>query len=242
MKLPAPIFDLAKKHFACHGCWHRLRLIDSPEYQQLRDKCFPKGELWPNGLKAQGEKGCGEDFLRFHRMMIRNFKWVVKDAPAPKYQYLPWTDFPVWVASVLDALDPFYRQTLSQTLEYMIFNDSLDRLGQFIEGEVNDFPHIHFTVHGIVHDYEESHFGKQPESDMGYFETAPCNEHFWGLHGWIDEIYARWQRAHGEAVDQSPMVPNMNKMCPECEDRGGRKEFQNSWLLPWKQYLKVRSA
>jgi hypothetical protein len=41
--------------------------------------------------------------------------------------------------------------------------------------------------------------------------TAPHNRHFWGLHGWIDESFARWQRAHGEAVDQSPISPHVSE-------------------------------
>jgi hypothetical protein len=42
---------------------------------------------------------------------------------------------------------------------------------------------------------------------MGSPDTAHHNEHFWSLHGWIDELFAEWQRAHGEPVDQSPQPP-----------------------------------
>lgn len=42
---------------------------------------------------------------------------------------------------------------------------------------------------------------------MGDPATAPHNEHFWGLHGWIDAFFAGWQTGHGEVVDQSPLDP-----------------------------------
>lgn len=238
MKLPAPIFDHAKKYFAHHGCWHELR---SPSYSQaVRNKCFPKGEMLPNELHKRGERGCGEDFLRFHRLMIRNFKWIIKAAPPPKYYYAPWSDFPNWLGPILDAMDPFYRRKLNYKLEDMINNACLDDLGQFIEGERNEpeFPHIHYTVHEIVADYEFSNFGPQPAANMGDPAVSAYNQHFWGFHGWIDEIYARWQMAHGEAVEQDALEPHMHKMCPECEER---EKFDDSWLLPWKQYLKARS-
>ena len=114
MELPKNIYDLAQTYFGHHGCWHFLRTIDDDlGGQHVRDRCFPPGDLWPKGLRAQGEPGSGEDFLKFHRMMIRNFKWIVMTAAPPKYFYVPWADFPDWLSSILDAMDPFYRQRLS---------------------------------------------------------------------------------------------------------------------------------
>jgi hypothetical protein len=242
LNLPPPIFDRVKMAFAHHGCWHDLRSSTSSGARALRNKCFGKGELgklWPDGLKAQEEAGSGKDFFLFHRLMIRNFKWIIKDA-MPKYQYAPWTDFPCFVASALDAMDPCYRQELAKRLDYMTANGSLDDLGRFIEGPDSNYPYIHFVVHGIVHDYEDSHFGSQFESDMGVFQLAAFNEHFWRFHGWIDEIYARWQIAHGEDVNQTPLEPgSMSHMCRECDE--DQTDRTSTWILWWREYLASQS-
>lgn len=236
MNLPKPIFDLAQQYFSCHACWHWLRTKDNKEGQDARNQCFPSPAMWPNGLVAQRQTGCGTDFLRFHRQMIRNFKWIVAKAPPCGYAYEPWVDFPDWLATILDKVLRSYRQKIASDLDQLVKDPSLDKLGQYIEGETSDFPYIHFTVHEKVHVYE---LGKQPESDMGFPKTAPCNVHFWGFHGWIDEYYARWQRNHGEAVDQTPLKPvDPESMCPQC------MQADNSispWLVQWQEYLESQS-
>jgi hypothetical protein len=228
---------LVKKYFHHHGCWHALR---DPSYpQKKRDECFPPGGSFPKGLRAWNEPGSGEDFLRFHREMIRNFKWIISVAPGPKYSYKPWVDLPIWLAPVLDAMDPFYRQKLGKKLEEMVDSAILDDLGRFIEGpEANDeFPQVHWVVHDLVATYEELVFGPQRSADMSAMATAPLNEHFWGLHGWIDEIYARWQTNNGEVVDQTPLEPHEHAMCDACRQLKSNPTF----LGRWEAYLKVRS-
>lgn len=244
MRLPDNIYKLATVYFGHHGCWHYLRLVpDDLGGQEIRANCFPPKEfrLWPGGLRMQGAPGSGEDFLKFHRMMIRNFKWVVMTSGLPKYFYVPWPDFPIWLSSILDAMDPFYRQRLSCAVDEMILNASLDDLGRFIEGspKIAAFPDIHSKVHSIVSVYEQAFFGPQPASDMGNPYLSACNEHFWRFHGWIDEIYARWQTAHGENVDQSPLKPmEKMKMCTDCKRR---IDSTSPWLAEWQDYLQSRS-
>ena len=237
MRLPSPIYELAAKYFAHHGCWHELR---NPKYSQAqRDECFKPGEMLPNPLRSTREKGCGEDFLRFHRLMIRQFKWIVETAPPPKYEYRSWIDFPSWLSQIFDAMDPFYRQKLSRRLYAMVQDSSLDDLGQFIEGEESDdlFPHIHYLAHDAISDYERRVFGPQPTCDMSDMSIALYNEHFWGLHGWIDDIYARWQEHHGEKVDQSALKPMMHEMCERCRAMSGPVSLR----VRWSTYLKLRS-
>jgi hypothetical protein len=244
MKLPSPIFELVRAKFSCHGCWHRLRMPDSSRAQAIRNRCFGKGELgtlWPKGLQAQENPGSGQDFLLFHRLMIRNFKWIVEHAK-PSYQYRPWVDFPPFVASALDQTSASYRRDLDKKLNDMVVNATLDDLGRFIEGSDSFTPHIHFMVHGIVHDFEEDNYGAQPESDMGRFQVAALNEHFWGLHGWIDEIYAKWQRAHRQKVNQIAAKPNtMRNMCLDCMKKGS-EEVDSTWTHWWKEYLASLSS
>jgi hypothetical protein len=238
MKLPSPIYDITKKYFAHHGCWHLLR---SRSYtQRQRDECFPAGMMLPNPLRYMGEKGSGEDFLRFHRLMLRNFKWIIMSALPPKYEYKPWNDLPVWLASILDAMDPNYRSNLGRRINYLVMSGSLDDLGQFIEGEEGDdtFPHIHYLVHDVVADYECQHFGPQPLCDMADMTVACYNEHFWGFHGWIDDFYAQWQVQHGEYAEQGPLEPHDHKMCPRCMNMDSPVSLYHRWT----EYLRFRSV
>jgi hypothetical protein len=228
MRLPINIFLLTKKYFKCHGCWHEMRSPSVPKKD--RERCFP-------GLRALGEPGAGEDFLRFHREMVRNFKWLIKNAEGPKYDYVQWNHFPNWLEGLLDAFRPPYRRQLRRALEKLVDQPKLDELGVFIEGGglKDNFPAIHWMVHGIVSDFERVNFGSQPAADMGKMETSPNNEHFWGLHGWIDNLYASWQTNNGESVDQSALKPHAPKMCEPCQHLRAT-EFG----LPsnrWKKYL-----
>ena len=255
MRLPDNIYELAKVYFGHHGCWHYLRLVpDDLGGQQVRDKCFPSGGFnpWPKGLRMQGQEYSGEDFFKFHRIMIRNFKWIITNAHGSPYPYVPWTDFPDWLSSMLDAMDPFYRRKLICAIEAMILGGSLDELGRFIEGSPDGRqeqiarmpalprPNIHPTVHILVSVYEKNVFGPQTDCDMSNPYLAVYNEHFWRFHGWIDEIYARWQTAHGQSVEQSPLKPmKCEHMCPDC---GQLFDQANPWLSQWQEYLQSRST
>jgi Common central domain of tyrosinase len=239
MKLPSPIFESVKSAFAHHGCWHSLRVFGT---NADLARCFPQGAMLPNVPRLVPNCGCGEDFLRFHRLMIRNFKWIIDNSPLPKYRYASWTDFPDWLSPLIDGVtSATYRQELAGTLNSMISNSNLDALGQFIEGEKNDGPHIHYIVHELVHDYEESHYGPQTESDMGVPALSPCNEHFWAFHGWIDDIYARWQTAHGESPNRTSLKPMLKMdMCAECMN-DSPLGTGNPWLVQWQTYLESRA-
>ncbi|HYM77085.1 MAG TPA: tyrosinase family protein [Candidatus Dormibacteraeota bacterium] len=179
--------------------------------------------------------------MKFHRLMIRNFKWILMTVTPQKYFYVPWADFPNWLSEILDAMDPFYRQRLGCAIDEKVLNTTLDELGRLIEGRPDKatFPDVHSKVHLLVSIYEQNVFGPQPACDMSDPRVAAYNEHFWKFHGWIDEIYARWQTAHGEAVDQSPLKPmEPMEMCPECKHPF---ESVNPWLAQWQAYLRSRS-
>ena len=218
MRLPLAVYKLTKMYFGHHGCWHRLR---EPTFTQAqRDECFPPDEVFPKGLRNWNEKGNGEDFLKFHRLMIRNFKWILEQLPEPRYAYIPWKDFPDWLAPIIDAADPTYRERLEKELEKKIRTAELDDLGQFIEGAAganDDFPQVHWLVHDLVAKYEALIFGRQPAANMSDMSTACFNEHFWRFHGLIDHWYAQWQREHGEKVDQSALMPHEHAMCERCQ-------------------------
>ena len=210
MKLPFHIYRAVKEPFAHHGCWHYMRMPSVPD--DVRNRCFP-------GLIAAGEPGSGLQFLDFHRHMIRHFKWYTINTSGPRYDYRPWTAPPLWLSGVMEAYSPGYLDRMLASIQGLVASGDADDLGRFIEGSgAHIEPGLHGVIHGMVSMFEELCFGKQPLSDMGSQMTAPFNEHFWGLHGWIDGIYADWQRLRGDVVDQSPVVPHPHPppMCPEC--------------------------
>jgi hypothetical protein len=192
-----------------------MRNASTPK--DVRERCFP-------GLIQEGLPGSGRQFLDFHRKMIREFKWYVINTPGPRYDYRPWRELPAWLAGLMDASLPQYREHQLATIDSIIQCQDADDLGHFLEGcGPHNEPGLHGYVHGLVSAYECVFFGKQPLSDMASQATAIYNEHFWGLHGWIDKFYANWQRLRGELVDQSPLAPDPHPapMCPECQPMPG---------------------
>ncbi|MGH7487225.1 MAG: hypothetical protein ACREMY_16715, partial [bacterium] len=75
---------------------------------------------------------------------------------------------------------------------------SADELGRFLElppRAEQPFGGLHEAAHRMVAIYERHRFGDDhpglEDAGMGSPETSPQNEHFWGLHGWIDGMYER---------------------------------------------------
>jgi hypothetical protein len=208
MRLPDELYHAAKPVFAHHAPWHAVR---RPANAHLRGP----GTAFPN-LKGTNEAGSGEQFLRFHRDMVRVFKWLLINTPGSTYAYSPWEQLPSWLADVFEAARPGYLAIAYAHVEQLINAGSADDLGNYIEATAlavgQNGSDLHNRAHGTIDHYESDHFGADTErlvdARMGSFATAPHNEHFWGLHGWIDNRFAAWQLAHGEAVNQSPLAPH----------------------------------
>jgi hypothetical protein len=248
MELPKNIYPLVQEHMGHHGCWHKLRREDFN--QEARNRCFsargPSHWPWPKGLKEQGQQGSGDDFLKFHRLMIQNFKWIVENAPGPRFSYIPWQQFPGWLIDIFKKVNPKYVIRVNEDLDGIVHDSTKtsDDLGSRIEGPQTGaaFPNIHSNVHGAVHDYEFERFGSQTTScDMGKASVAMLNVHFWGFHGWIDNYYASWQISHGEPVDQSPVKPvTMREMCADCGP-GALDPTDDAWVKSWHAYIEAQS-
>ena len=177
--------------------------------------------------------------------MIRDFKWFLLNTPGPRYDYQPWAELPVWLRGILDAWHPDYVPGVLARIEFLIQLGTLDELGNFIEGVgAKDRPGIHGWAHMWISRYEETQFGKQPESDMGSQHTAPFNEHFWGLHGWIDGFYARWQQLRGDVPDVTPLPPHPNepKLCDECLKTVKPSLFDTPRLLEREVFADIGEA
>ncbi|MEP0915024.1 hypothetical protein NDI45_29580 [Leptolyngbya sp. GB1-A1] len=113
----------------------------------------------------------------------------------------------------VDLPSDYLDNALSQ-IESFINSGTADELGAFIEATTTSTlsnRDIHNNAHGLIGFVEARDFPNDPrliDASMSSTVTAHHNEHFWGLHGWTDEIFARLQRKNGEIVDQSPLLPS----------------------------------
>ena len=144
-----------------------------------------------------------------HRRMVRHFKWVLAHTSST-YPYAPWTanGLPSWVEELLRR-DEFDVTSTYRTVTRLIRDGSSDDLGGFLEpnelfsGQPGAGVHNH--VHRVIDQWERQLNPGDESAAMGDMETAPGNVFFWKLHGWIDEIFAAWQRANHQDVDQTPL-------------------------------------
>src|SRR5688572_6014220 len=100
MRLPDHIYDSVKEHFPGHGEWHTAR---QPNRANLRGLGTP----FPN-LKGLNDAGSGEQFLLFHREMIRIFKWIIDTADGPQYNFVAWDTMPSWLSAYFESAKPGY--------------------------------------------------------------------------------------------------------------------------------------
>ncbi|MBL8963902.1 MAG: tyrosinase family protein [Phycisphaerae bacterium] len=210
MKLPQTLYDAVRAHMGDHGDWHQARyrerwlpVDERAEWRAARAR-FPT-------LKFLDEPGAGEQFLTFHREMIRNFKWLIANTPGHGYTLEAWTRVP-------SDLESWFRpmtlaRSYARILE-LIVHGTADQLGSFIERtelDTSEGSNLHNLLHGLIDAKEARDHPGHPsliEAGMADLSVAHYNEHFWSLHAWIDDLYAMWQRAHGQIPDQSALEPD----------------------------------
>lgn len=210
MKLPEPLYAAVREHMDHHGDWHlarfRERWLPVPEradWRRARDT-FPD-------LKFLDEVGAGEQFLTFHRTMVRQFKWIIDHTTGHNFRFVPW---PRIRDDLVQGLPPTMLLHAHARILELVREGTRDQLGSFIERTQTDHTpgsNLHTALHGLIDAKESQDFpGDRSlrEASMADLSVAHYNEHFWGLHGWIDNIYALWELAHGITPDQSPLEPS----------------------------------
>ena len=214
MRLPDPLYRLTRDTFVHHAPWHFARMraewlepAERAAWQRAR-AAFP-------AVRYVDQPGAGEEFLRFHREMIRVFIWLIVATPEAGMEYRPWIQLPGWLVQAFAKTGggPQFLSGALAGVEGLIMTGTADQLGSFIEP--TDVARLRFDgIHNATHDVVAQVEATTVEPDlvagagMGATSTAPNNAHFWALHGWIDERFADWQRRHGEAVDQTPLDPS----------------------------------
>ncbi len=210
MKLPEPLFAAVRDHMRDHGWWHlarcRERWIPVPQradWARAR-AAFPR-------LAYLDQPGAGAEFLRFHRMMMRHFHWLRLNTPGHGLEFAVWTSIPAALRGLLPA--DYLADAHVRIMELVIHGDE-DQLGGYLERTYLDYSpgsNLHTALHGLIDAVETRDHPGDPsliEASMADLSVAHHNVRFWELHGWIDNIYALWERAHGKVPDQSPMQPH----------------------------------
>ena len=196
MRLPDPLYGAVRSIFASHGRWHAARLPGNAA-QRGPGTEFP-------ALRALDEPGSGEQFLDYHREMLRAFTAVAARHPEASYELDRWKRFPSWLADFFAWSQPgFLPGALARAAE-IVRSGTADDLGNFLESTLvssDPFRGLHNIAHANIAAYEEHRFGAAHpalgDAAMDSSASSPHNEHFWSLHAWIDDLYSELLRRSG---------------------------------------------
>jgi len=197
MRLPDPLSDAVRVLSLLHARWHAAR---HPRRADLRGP----GTEFPDLLPTD-RRGSGKQFLDFHREMILGFRKILAAHPASGFVGNAWTDIPLWLVDFFSWAQPGFLDGALARTEAIVAQGTPDDLGNFLESTLvtaEPFRGFDGLAHANIAGYEEHRFGRDHpflrDAAMDRAETSPHNEHFWGLHGWIDDRYAELERRRGE--------------------------------------------
>ncbi|MBN8598276.1 MAG: hypothetical protein J0L78_11440 [Planctomycetes bacterium] len=211
MRLPGPLFDAVRLHMSWHGDWHYARLNPAAVGRDGQAIIERARVRFPDAI-CMVDEGSGEQFLTFHRHMLRHYKWIVQNTPVPGYVFDMWDELPPWVTARLGAE---YMAGFEAALAELLAGPSLDELGAFLESTPRAarrrFHGVHELCHVAIVDIEAEQYPsdeRRRDASMGDMKLAHYNEHFWSLHHWIDSLYSAWQIGHGIVPNVSPLRPD----------------------------------
>jgi len=198
MRLPDPLSGAVTALSLLHARWHAAR---QPGRADLRGP----GTEFPDLLPTD-RRGSGKQFLEFHREMILGFREILAAHPAAGFTGNAWTDIPLWLVDFFAWAQPGFLDGALARTRALVGEGTADDLGNFLESTLvtsEPFRGFHGLAHANIAAYEEQRFGRDHPSlrgaSMDRAETSPHNEHFWGLHGWIDDRYSELQRRRKDA-------------------------------------------
>ena len=190
VRLPDPLYAAVKPISAPHARWHEARDAERRRLLGLESE-FP-------GLIDRGAPGSGAQFLEYHRKMLLDFDPALRERAPAELSVRPWREIPYWLSQFFSWAQPGYLPGALGRLREIVAGGTPDELGRFLETPPSaqaPFSGLHEVAHTLIAIYERHRFGADypglDDAGMGSPETSPHNEHFWGLHGWIDDLYAR---------------------------------------------------
>jgi hypothetical protein len=174
LRLPDPLYRAVRSMTAPHASWHHAR------------------------ANRAGEPGGGEQFLSYHRRMLRSFEETSEREGVRDPSSQSWREIPYWLSQFFGWAQPGYLAGALSRVREVVERGSADELGRFLEkppSSAHPFSGLHEAAHSLIAIYERQLFGEDhpdlQDADMSSVETSPNNAHFWGLHGWIDGLYER---------------------------------------------------
>lgn len=188
-----------------HYYWHRARQDWSALSASERRDITTFGFTAPP--RAAGASGAGLDFLFMHRQMMAATRAVAR---ARRLRYrprgwnpIPWNhNDPAWpMPAVSGGASPAKDQTVTDYWREMVRSKyadrrqlqrlTLDTLGAEIEEGIHNWMHMHWATDPPARRDDTS----TANDWLGDPFSAAANPTFWKLHGWIDELMGRWERA-----------------------------------------------
>ncbi|CAN5460246.1 hypothetical protein BH10BDE1_BH10BDE1_07950 [soil metagenome] len=221
-------------HRNWHAVWHKIRRemkgdgVNSFDAEKSVMQTWQREGWIPEDIDAFvtqhriGGPLAGEDFFYMHRQMIKMLQIEMANVGAACIS--PWLELP---SSALDAKWPVPRAVTARKPEYV--KDEQQLLDEIIEvGQELRRPEylrqitlselgnaIEAKIHGKLHLLYASPISgcKNPETDLSvkcdeltHDRSAHLNQHFWKLHGFVDQAIGDWLKANGKdtiAVDCS---------------------------------------
>ncbi len=202
-----------------HQLWHLVR--SEANWNRLPEES--REQLREEGWKAprfEQDAGAGIDFLYMHRVMIQMVDEHLHHFPGPYHKVEGWNpipfqdnnaDYPVppnWPGAddaFATAKHPDMAELYKRRVAEQFRNDewlrskTLDEVGSEIEWTVHGWMHLRWSQRPAVDIWAAG-----VENDwLGAPFSSHVNDHFWKLHGWIDETIGAWERANNKVADLS---------------------------------------
>jgi hypothetical protein len=199
-----------------HHYWHMARAawdeLDSGMRNRIRQFGFTEPPRRAATETRNADLGAGVDFLYMHRRMIEATN-AHAQANGLSYRVQGWNPIPfdhndpAWPMPAFTGSNPpfFKRQSETDSYRDAVANSfwnaqwlaarTLDEVGTAVENSIHNWMHMHWSVFPQTGNPR----GTAPTDDyLGDPYSASVNPTFWKLHGWIDDVIGRWERA---AVD-----------------------------------------
>jgi hypothetical protein len=202
MKLtPQDLYDLVKKTFPYEGDWNYAQLEESAELRQVMPGVVPVTDV----------RSSGKQFLVHLREMTKVFKYLAANKVVPE-QTKAWKTVPLFLVQELGA---DYIHNVQAEADRLIAEGTENQLGGFLAGTAAYAPAfvseqyigVYARMHRAITVHDKRNNVHTEDSHMDDPCVSHLNAHFWGLAGWIDNLYAAWQQRHKMLADQNPVPP-----------------------------------
>ncbi|MFT5779156.1 MAG: hypothetical protein ACI837_002113 [Crocinitomicaceae bacterium] len=215
---------------AYHHLWHLVR--NESNWNNLTPA--QKAQLGPDWVapRFEGKANAGLDFLFMHREMIKMVNNHLHHLSDPTYTKVEgWNPIPfaandaTWPMPLIwpnahEAFDwaknlntaAYYKKRVNDEFrsDTWLKSISLDKLGTELETSVHGWMHLRWSDTPPANLWDNS-----VNNDwLGAPYSSHVNNHFWKLHGFIDETITAWENANNKLADLSSAWAGPNGFLP----------------------------